>query len=199
MDGLPINEDNPTLEYRSQTDYAHMCGHDGHMATLLATAKALHESRDKIPKGKFVRLLFQPAEEGPGGALPMIKEGCLDGIDEVYGFHNIPNFDEGDIRTCKGGFFAASTSVQITIIGQGGHGSTPHKCAKDPISASTSLLNAFHSIRARNIDSSQNCVFSICNIESGSSFNVIPDTATLKGTIRTYNEEVKNKLVKRVT
>ena len=71
----------------------------------------------KIPSNKMVRLLFQPAEEGPGGAKPMIEEGCLDGIQEVYGYHNIPNFDEGDIRVCEGGFFAASISIYIEIHG----------------------------------------------------------------------------------
>lgn len=74
-----------------------------------------------------MRLLFQPAEEGPGGAKPMIDEGCLKEVDEVYGFHNIPNFDEGDIRVCDGPFFAKVTQVRLTVTGQGGHGSTPHK------------------------------------------------------------------------
>jgi hippurate hydrolase len=107
--------------------------------------------------------LFQPAEEGPGGALPMIKEGCLDQIDEVYGYHNIPNFDEGDIRVCPGPFFANSTQVLITITGQGGHGSAPHKIT-DPITAATMIHTALNSIKSRNIDSRQNIVFSICQI-----------------------------------
>jgi len=95
IDGLPIPENNPHLEYKSQTDHAHMCGHDGHMSTLLSAAAVLAKKRPQIPKGQFVRLLLQPAEEGPGGALPMVKEGCLEGIDEVYGYHNIPQFPEG--------------------------------------------------------------------------------------------------------
>ena len=93
-------------------------------------------NRDKIPKNKFVRLLFQPAEEGPGGAKMMCEEGCMKGISEVYGYHNLPNFDEGDIRVCEGGFFAQPTLVKITIKGQGGHGSAPHKL-RDPITAAT--------------------------------------------------------------
>ena len=102
-----------------------MCGHDGHMACLMAAAQVLQANRVKIPKNKRVRLLLQPDEEGTGGAEFMIKEGCLKDVDEVYGFHNIPNFDEGDIRVCEGPFFAAETAVEIKIIGQGGHGSTP--------------------------------------------------------------------------
>ena len=127
MDGLPIPENAKDLPYRTQTDHAHMCGHDGHMACLLACAEIVQKHLNQIPQGKCIRLLFQPAEEGPGGAKPMIQEGCLKGVDEVYGFHNIPNFDEGDIRVCEGPFFAAVTRVRITVIGQGGHGSTPHK------------------------------------------------------------------------
>lgn len=82
----------------------------------------------------------------------MVKEGCMDGVDEVYGYHNVPQFDEGDIRVCEGGFFAASTIVNIKIIGQGGHGSSPHKL-RDPINAATAVHQALNSIKSRNIDS----------------------------------------------
>ena len=109
MDALPIPEANQSLSYKTTTDHAHMCGHDGHMATIMSVAQVFCNIKDKIPKNKSLRLLFQPAEEGPGGAEIMIKEGCLDGVDEVYGYHNIPNFDEGDIRVCDGPFFAAVT------------------------------------------------------------------------------------------
>ena len=117
MDGLFMKENNPDLAYRTTTEYAHMCGHDGHMAMALACAQVAIKKAANMPKNKFVRLLFQPAEEGPGGAAPMIKEGCLEGIDEVYGLHNFPNFDEGDIRVIEGGFFAGIVTVKIKIIG----------------------------------------------------------------------------------
>ena len=139
IDALPMPENNPDLPYRSQTPFAHMCGHDGHIAMLLAGAEALIKHREKIPCGKGARLLFQPAEEGPGGAKPMIEEGCLEGVDEVYGCHNIPNFDEGDIRTKSGGFFANSTQLKIIVNGRGGHGSTPHKLA-DPIACASAVI-----------------------------------------------------------
>ena len=83
-----------------------MCGHDGHVAMLMAATEVIVKKRNKIPSNKTVRLLFQPAEEGPGGAKPMIKEKCLVGVDEVYGLHNVPNFDEGDIRVCDGPIMA---------------------------------------------------------------------------------------------
>ena len=90
----------------------------------------------------------------------MIKENCLDGVDEIYGFHNVPLFDEGDIRVCEGAFFAASTVVKITIKGQGGHGSTPHKLT-DPIAAANAVLSALNTIASRNICSRENFVFTI--------------------------------------
>lgn len=198
MDGLPMPEANQKLEYASKTEFAHMCGHDGHMATLLSAAKAMWSQRHNMPSNKFVRLLFQPAEEGPGGALPMIEEGCLDNIDEVYGYHNIPNFDEGDIRVIDGGIFAESTSFLMKILGQGGHGSAPHRCVKDPITAATAVINSLHSIKSRNIDSSKNITFSICQMESGTTGNVFPDEATIRGTIRSYDAEEKAVLCKRI-
>ena len=127
LDALPMPENNPNLEYKTRTKFAHMCGHDGHMACLMSATSVIAKNRSKIPSNQGVRLLLQPAEEGPGGALFMVKENCMEGVDEVYGFHNIPNFDEGDIRVCAGGFFAAVTTVKIKVIGQGGHGSTPYK------------------------------------------------------------------------
>ena len=119
----------------------------------------------------------------------MIKEGCLDGIDEVYGYHNIPNFDEGDIRVCAGPFMASSTIVTIKVKGKGGHGSLPHK-VNDPISAGALMLTSFHSIKARLINNSIPFVFSITQFKSGFTFNVFPDEAFIQGSIRAYNEEV---------
>ena len=117
MDALEMPEENEGLDYKSKTGFAHMCGHDGHMATVLAVTQVLCKQLEKLPKTKMVRLLFQPAEEGPGGALPMIEEGCLEGVDEVYGYHNVPNFDEGDIRVCSGPIFAGCCDVNIKITG----------------------------------------------------------------------------------
>ena len=105
----------------------------------------LNNNRDKISSDKTVRLLFQPAEEGPGGALPMIQEGCLEGVDEVYGFHNIPTFEEGDIRVIDGPIMARSTSLRILVKGQGGHGAVPHML-RDVVSAGAAIISALHTI-----------------------------------------------------
>ena len=127
----------------------------------------------------------------------MVKEKCLDGVDEVYGFHNMPNFDEGDIRVCEGAFFAASTIVKIRIIGQGGHGSTPHKL-RDPISAANAVYQALHSIKSRNICSRENFIFTICHFTAGTTDNVFPDDAFMQGSIRSYKQEVRDKVSERI-
>ena len=128
----------------------------------------------------------------------MVEQGCLNGIDEVYGFHNIPNFEEGDIRVVHGPIFAGSITMEIEVIGQGGHGSAPHRCVKDPITAACNMLNAFHSIKARNIDSRDNVVFTICHIRSGNTHNVFPDSAFLQGSCRYYRKEVREIVVSKI-
>eukprot|EP00347_Sterkiella_histriomuscorum_P014900 403359085 len=197
IDALPIPENNPHLEYKSQTACAHMCGHDGHIATLVAAAQVLAANRDNIPSNKTVRLLFQPAEEMPGGAIPMIKEGCLEGVDEVYGFHNVPNFEEGDVRVKAGAIMAASNKLEIRLKGVGGHGSSPHLC-QDVISAGAALIANLHTIKSRSIDSKENFILSITQFHSGHTYNVFPDHAFLQGSIRTYNDDLMAKIIEKI-
>ena len=104
----------------------------------------------------------------------MCKQGCLEGIDEVYGLHNLPNFTAGQVRVISGPIFASSTTVRITVHGRGGHGSSPH-LSRDPINAAAYMLTNLLQIKSRYIDSRENVVFNICNIESGSADNVLPD------------------------
>lgn len=127
----------------------------------------------------------------------MVKEGALKGVDEVYGFHNIPNFDEGDIRVCSGGIFAASTTVRIRVIGRGGHGSTPYKLT-DCIAAANEIYSALHTIKSRNIDSKQNFAFTICKFRSGTASNVFPDVAEMEGSVRTYDEPTRKRICERI-
>jgi amidohydrolase len=129
MDALDMTEENADLPYRSvEASKAHMCGHDGHIVMLVGAAKLLYSVRNKIPRNCTIRLLFQPAEEGPGGAPVMIKEGCLHGVDEVYGLHNWPSIPLGEVRVCTGPIMAHIVDFDITVNGRGGHGSQPHVC-----------------------------------------------------------------------
>jgi len=127
----------------------------------------------------------------------MIKEGCLDGVDEVYGCHNMPNFTAGEIRICDGAIFAEVTVVKIKVKGHGGHGSAPHK-TRDPINASAFILTGLNAIKSRCIHSKENYVFTICNIESGSTYNVMPSEAFMQGTVRTYNIETRQKVLQKI-
>ena len=109
---------------------AHMCGHDGHTAILLGACKLINEHKSQIPSNATVRLFFQPAEEGPGGAVTMIEEGCLDDVDEVYGIHNFP-CPINTVQVKSGPVMGHSSRFHITIHGKGGHASVPHVCLED--------------------------------------------------------------------
>lgn len=124
MDALNMPE-TTDLPYKTTTEWAHMCGHDGHTTMVLAAAEILIKNREKIPKTQTVRLLFQPAEEGGAGAVAMINDGAMKGVKEVYGLHNASMFNEGEIRTCVGTMMAGACGVKITVKGKGGHGSFP--------------------------------------------------------------------------
>ena len=129
----------------------------------------------------------------------MIEEGCLENIDEIYGFHNLPHFDEGDIRVCEGGFFAGGTQINIHIYGQGGHGSAPHKCVQDVIVATAAVLNSLHTIKSRSIDSRENLIISICAVDCGEAAAVFPDKSYIKGTMRYYNDNLRDKTKAKIT
>jgi hippurate hydrolase len=167
------------------------------MTMLLTGANVMIRNRDKIPSNKGVRLLFQPAEEGPGGAKPMVEEGCMEGTDEVYGCHNMPNYTAGQVRVCDGPIFSEVTLVKIRIVGHGGHGSSPHK-TRDPINAAAFVLTALNVIKSRVIHSKENFTFTICNISGGSTYNVMPSECFMQGTLRTYNEAVRIKVCERI-
>ena len=166
-----------------------MCGHDGHMATMLAVAEVIHGNREKIPRDKRVRIVFQPAEEEPGGAVPMIREGCLHGVDEIYAFHNLPNVREGEIRVVSGPIMAKITVLKIKVVGKGGHGSLPH-LVRDVISAGSAIVGNLHTIKATAIRPSEYFTLAVTQFTSGHCYNVFPDEAFLQGGIRSYNEDI---------
>eukprot|EP00126_Sphaerothecum_destruens_P011109 Sdes_comp20858_c0_seq5m17689 len=197
MDALPMQEENHHLPHRSKNDgCAHMCGHDGHMASLFAAAKIIHQQREKLPQNFQLRLLYQPAEEGPGGAKPMIEEGCLEGVDEVYGFHTWP----GQLNTVSvkaGPLMAHVAEFSILVSGRGGHASQP-QANIDAVLCAAHLVIALNSILSRNVHYSEQAVLTVSTIHGGEVHNVQPDKVTLSGTIRDFSPQVYDVIVKRM-
>ena len=196
MDALPIEEET-NLPYASKTPgLMHACGHDGHTAMLLGAARYLAETRNFA--GDAV-VIFQPAEEGGAGAVAMIKDGLMDrfGIEQVYGMHNYPGIPVGSFAIRPGPIMAGGDAVIITIEGRGGHAARPHKCI-DSVLVGAQLITALQSIVSRDIDPLESAVISMCVFHAGTARNVIPQTAELKGTVRTLNGEVRKLVERRV-
>jgi amidohydrolase len=185
MDALPIQEAN-IVPYRSQHDgKMHACGHDGHVAIALGTAQYLAHNRDFAGT---VKLIFQPAEEGPGGAAPMIEAGVLGNpdVDAIIGLHLWNQLEVGTVGIRSGPLMAAVEIFHCTILGQGGHGAIPQQTI-DSIVVACQVVNALQTIVARNIDPIQSAVVSVGEFQAGTAVNVIADSARLGGTIRYFN------------
>lgn len=196
MDALPIQEAND-VPYASQTPgVMHACGHDAHTAILLGVARLLNEKQDR-PPGE-IRLLFQPSEEdedseGKSGAVRMIEDGALNGVDAVIALHVASGLPAGQIRITSGYNSAAVDSFTATIIGEGCHGAYPHY-GVDPIFILAQVINAIHGIRARRINPVHPAVISIGAVHAGAANNVIPNEVQMNGTIRSYDDETRHQL-----
>ncbi|MCS1350148.1 M20 family metallopeptidase [Mechercharimyces sp. CAU 1602] len=196
MDALPIRE-GTEVSYRSQVDgLMHACGHDGHMAIMLATASILTEMKEEL-SGRVI-FLFQHAEELiPGGAKQMIEDGALEGVDEVYGLHLWTPLPTGRIGYRTGAMMAAADSFQIDIKGKGGHGGLPHECV-DAIAIASHLVVNLQSIISRQVDPLQSGVISVGQIAGGGAFNVIAESCRLSGTVRTFDEKLRRWIHQRI-
>ncbi|CAN5333607.1 amidohydrolase [soil metagenome] len=197
MDALPIHEEND-VEYRSQTDgVMHACGHDAHTAILLGVARVLASKRDAF--AGTIKFLFQPAEEGAGGALAMVEAGVLENptVDAAFGLHVASLLPAGWIQTRDGVQLAGADAFKIVVTGKGGHGAQPHLTI-DPIVAGMRIVSALQTIVSRNVDPILAGVVTVGSFHSGSAGNVIPNTAEMAGTTRSVTPEQREMINRRV-
>jgi amidohydrolase len=196
MDALPIVEAND-VPYASQTPgVMHACGHDAHTAVLLGVAKVLSQLKDR-PAGE-VRFLFQPSEEGwdaelKSGAVRMIEDGCMKGVDAVISLHVAADIESGKIEVEQGYFAAAVDSFKATILGAGSHGASPHK-GIDPIFLFAQAFNAMQGIRSRRVNPVRGAVVSVGSVHGGSATNIIPDKVEITGTLRSFEDDTRQLL-----
>ncbi|MGP6157558.1 MAG: M20 metallopeptidase family protein [Vulcanimicrobiaceae bacterium] len=197
MDALPLREETEHA-YRSKSDgKMHACGHDGHVAILLGAARLIAERSSELA-GTLV-LCFQPAEEGKGGAKAMVEEGLIERfrIERAYGLHLFSQLPTGVLGFRAGEFYASSDSIEITIRGEGGHGAAPH-LSIDPILVAAEFVSAVQKVVSRQIDPLEPAVVTIGAIHGGTTHNVIPSSATMLGTVRAFDQGVREMMAGRI-
>ena len=196
MDALPIDEISGVSYTSNNPGTMHACGHDGHTTMLLGAAKHLAKTREF--DGTAV-LIFQPAEEGLGGARGMLEEGLFNQFpcDEVFGMHNSPNGKINSVDICKGAAMAGASFFDITVTGVGSHAAMPQQ-SKDSLVIAAALVGQIQSIVSRNVPPLETCVISVTQIHAGAAYNVVPETAHLAGTIRYFSDSVYEMVEKRM-
>jgi amidohydrolase len=193
MDGLPIQEDSAAPYASRVPGVMHACGHDGHVAMAVTAARALLA---RGVAGK-VHVLFQPAEEGEGGAQGVVRDGGLEGVDVVLGVHLWNELPVGTIGVKAGPLMAAADRLRIVVTGRGGHGGKPHRAA-DPIVAAAQVVLALQTVVAREVSPVEPAVVTIGAVHGGQAFNVIPDEVVLTGTIRTFDAALRRSMPERI-
>jgi amidohydrolase len=197
MDALPILEENET-PYRSTLDgKMHACGHDGHVAILLGAAQLIADRKDEL--SGTVCLVFQPAEEGLGGARVMVEEGIIErfGIERAYGLHLSSKYRTGTLGFREGPMYASSDSIEIEVLGKGGHGSAPHDTI-DPIYTAATFVTSVQQIVSRQVDPLEPAVVTIGSFHGGTIHNVIPRNVKMLGTVRAFSDDVRNAMPERI-
>jgi hippurate hydrolase len=196
MDALPIEETNTFSHASAHPGVMHACGHDGHTAMLLAAARHIAE---QVDFSGTLNLIFQPAEEHPGGAAIMIREGLFERFpcDAIFAMHNMPGHPAGHLVLREGPSMASSDDVTITLRGVGGHGAMPHR-ATDPVVAGASLVMALQTVVSRNVDPRQTAVVTVGAFQAGQANNVIPASATLRLSVRALDRDVRDLLEQRI-
>lgn len=196
MDALPMPEDTD-LDFASEVENRmHACGHDAHTAMLVGSAHLLVAAKADL-KGR-VRFMFQPGEEGDGGALLMMDQDVLEGVDAAFALHVAPNVPAGIVAWKQGAAMASADVVQIQVKGRGGHASTPH-WARDPVPVACEIVLALQSMVTRTVDVFDPVVVTIAKIETGTTDNVIPEVADLSGTIRAVSERSRRDVLERIS
>lgn len=196
IDALPIDEANQ-LPYRSCNQGAmHACGHDGHAAILLNAVRLLATRREEL--AGELRFIFQHAEETPpGGAVEVIRAGVLEGVDEVFGLHLTSTLPTGKFGVCSGVLTSATDRFEIEITGKGGHSSMPQECV-DPIVVGAQIIMGLQTVLSRSIKPSDMAVLSVCQANAGSAYNIIPGSMHLTGSVRSYDEAVRQTAEQRI-
>ncbi|MEY2876566.1 MAG: hypothetical protein RLZZ373_3937, partial [Pseudomonadota bacterium] len=197
MDALPMTEHNTFAHASRHPGKMHACGHDGHVAMLLAAAQQLAAQRDSF--AGTVYLVFQPAEEGGGGAREMIADGLFTQfpMDAIFGMHNWPGMRAGDFAVCSGPTMASSNEFRITITGKGSHAALPHN-GIDPVPVACQMVQAFQTIVTRNKKPTDAAVISVTMIHAGEATNVVPDHCEIQGTVRTFTLDVLDLIERRM-